>query len=128
MNRELKFKAWYDKAQIFVYLNLNEGISEAGLKIYREITLSGCQFFQYTGLNDFDGKEIYEGDILKYHLDDGEIDHMPVFFEDGSFMVGKYDKEFLSDDLDIKYKFKIQIVSHIKEKPELVSITRAVGV
>lgn len=64
MKRELKFRAWYDKSQSWVYFNLNEGFTHEGYKIYQELIIDGAKFYQFTGLYDKNGKEIYEGDIL----------------------------------------------------------------
>lgn len=62
--REIKFRAWYrnsmrffDKPEDFKWFFCgNDG---------PERTLTSCELMQYTGLKDKNGKEIYEGDILK---------------------------------------------------------------
>jgi hypothetical protein len=120
MQREIKFKEYRGDGKWHFWGLMDEG------KFVGPCS-PNSKAFQFTGIKDTKGNDIYEGDILKYHLDDGEIDHMPVFFEDGSFMVGKYDKEFLFDDLEERYKFQIEVVSHICQQPQLVSVTRAVG-
>ena len=63
--RELKFRSWYDKSQSWVYFNLNEGFTDFGLKLYRDLIVNGANFYQYTGLNDKNGKEIYFDDLVK---------------------------------------------------------------
>jgi len=60
MNRELKFRAWH-KEGYFNYLDLREG-SECD---FTNLQLASAQFEQYTGFRDEDGKEVYEGDILR---------------------------------------------------------------
>lgn len=62
MNREIKFRIWndYDKKMIY----WNELLKNKLANIFTMPSYNKW-LMQYTGLHDKNGKEIYEGDILK---------------------------------------------------------------
>jgi len=78
--RELKFRVYIPDHGKFCYFTLGDFD-------YSDRYLDQHQYpvQQYTGLKDKSGKEIYEGDILKWH--EGENNLSEVIFQNGSFMV-----------------------------------------
>ena len=82
--RELKFRVWDNvenefltgwKTNQLVIRPLSGRVTDGG-------TTPNVILLQYTGLEDRNGKEIYEGDIVEYGLLTGEI-----VFESGSFQL-----------------------------------------
>ncbi|MCB0743550.1 MAG: hypothetical protein KDC67_06580 [Ignavibacteriae bacterium] len=80
---------------------------------------------QFTGILDKNGKEIYEGDVVRY--DNGTI--AKVIFKDGCFM--GYDGTALSsDEAYLKlcpeetpfdgFEFELEIIGNIHDNPDLI--------
>ena len=61
--KEMKFRVWHNgKWNYFIIGGLWDTEVQ---KAYLECCIDGCTFYQFTGLKDNNGKEIYEGDILR---------------------------------------------------------------
>lgn len=104
--REIKFRAW-DKEQKKMLDDVSTWTDDfTGMLI---------ALMQYTGLKDKNGKEIYEGDIVKYKNDKPD----KVIFENGGFMTSRFyhrtpnNWKILLDELEV--------IGNIYENPELLT-------
>ena len=132
--REIKFRAW-DKEIEKIYPVLKIDFVEEWVSMYSKIAgqhynwLNNLVLMQYTGLEDKNGVEIYEGDIVKfdpqspcgdefYNPRDGEIGE--VIFDFGSFVVKPIDKKRESLRFSLSELGDWVVVGNIYENPELL--------
>lgn len=96
--REIKFRVW-DKNDNKMYDNYygidtdQPYISLFGNNIneVRWNTENNIKLMQYTGLKDKNGKEIYEGDILKFYYQcSWAIEYDAVYFRNGEYRVADF--------------------------------------
>jgi len=121
--REIKFRAW-DKRMKEMFNN----VFLAGCRIYKNKPLMWIEhdngfnklfqgeLMQFTGLKDKNGKEIYEGDIVKYMVGPWE-QICEVYFSDGMFKV-KTDTLAWECGND---PVTIEVIGNIYENPELLN-------
>lgn len=84
----------------------------------RDIDFKDCIIMQYTGLNDKNGNEIYEGDILDFEFNNRQYQ---VFFNECSFKVQRIDhlnrNLYLLEDYPT---WDMEVIGNIYENPELL--------
>ena len=131
--REIKFRAWSSgRKEMTEVENINfKGNAVYLISKYLRLVanLDETELMQYTGLQDENGVDIYEGDIINLsyeyfdgHFRDNEIVGK-VYFEDSSFRMSykKYDeiREWRIDEPEI---LSIEVIGNIYENPELLEV------
>jgi len=136
MTREIKFRVWdkkkkkmYNPMTFREYMEEVFEVDDRGIFYYDketedELNLDEMELMQYAGFPDTDGKEIYEGDILKFKPVGEKENIGKVNFLAGMFMVtdkDDYDYEIglvLADYLKVIgniYENDLDVISMAKE-------------
>ena len=127
MEREIKFRGKrIDNGEwVYGYVIYNQWHNtykiDTGLYGIPSATVDPEIIGQYTGLKDRDGKEIYEGDIVRvpaigYRIESGEYDTYSIRFTEGSFYIYPFNSSInhlLADVSD-----ECEIIGNIHERVE----------
>lgn len=116
MTREIKFRAW-DKtekqmisAEDWYFLYEFEPFVRSV-----ERARENFEIMQYTGLKDRNGKEIYEGDILKENNQVGMVE----FCEDGYQVIGLLGYWYGGEGKEFSWE-QLEVIGNIYEHPHLL--------
>lgn len=126
--REIKFRAWNPVLKRMSYgrdlqhIGMQYSTSRDSWVVLNTVEGKDVDeiLTQFTGLLDKNGKEIYEGDIVKYSLDNvepenGKTDYIEnVTLEGGCFCVDGYTPLYAAIDWDL------EVIGNIYETPELL--------
>ena len=123
----IKFRAWHNELGRMMSISdmwfnvdsLGEiGLNDAVMNYYITVSPDEIELMQSTGLKDKNGKEIFEGDILKSNKY-----ITSVFYENGAYCV-KFRRTpnttVIMNVISFIEKYKTRIVGNIYENPELV--------
>jgi len=144
MNREIKFRFWDKEHKLFnnVPLMINpwgeiytystneqtgDMLCYVDKEILKELKFDKNNYIlqQFTGLQDQNGTEIYEGDILRNIEPDGQLRISEVVFQDGRFGTLR-DAPFSETSLvrgfhaGFKKQVSYEIIGNIYGDPELL--------
>jgi len=111
------FQTWFDNGVLkgFMYEEVSYGFLPIDDVKHRDLITS-----QWTCLKDKNGKEIYEGDIVRFHYKTGVYKIGTVVWND---LFGSWDidcSDFVSYKSLGQYKSVSEVIGNIYENPELL--------
>lgn len=125
MGREIKFRAWDKELNYMrecVTVGCNRHDKWPNLAIKKDGFIDGFigdfELMQYTGLKDKNGKEIYEGDILKNN-ELWEVRYSPTLARYLMMNAGTSEDTFQEENMSALALMDFEVIGNIYEKPEL---------
>jgi len=117
--REIKFQVWdQDTKQMWTWDDILQGVDHGVICFVEMIQQDQFVKRQFTGLLDKNGKEIYEGDILR--VDQWNMNGI-VNFASGMFKVSDPMRtEFNPSLASFMVEVRCKVIGNIYENPELL--------
>jgi len=115
--REIKFRIWLKNKEEMDYNDCF--IRASGNPVIwggDEQEKDSYVLMQYTGLKDKNGKEIYEGDIVKTDKEYKDI----IIWEDGSFFLKSTDKDYDNEYLWEYIPKRLEVIGNVYENKDLI--------
>ena len=125
MSRVNKYRAWNKEEKIMCYKHEDEeqhwfdGVCCSDVEMVNgrfNSGLSAYEYMQYIGVDDKNGKEIYEKDIV---LIDGEDEYFVVEW-DGDAARFVMNSETLTVDFDNYWGYQIEVIGNVYENADLL--------
>ena len=119
MTREIKFRAWDDDLKLM----MTEVDLSQPLRHYKWLGRADLPLMQFTGLKDKNGKEIYEGDVVRCTHSDYDEDVSVVEFRKGGFCVYVPcgDSEENTIGYAVTFDWFFEIIGNIYENKDLLT-------
>lgn len=126
MSRIIKFRVWMPEAKYAgdekMFYQETQYLHSFIRRVHDRFCVSHPKYLpfefedrlmQWTGIQDREGKDIYDGDIIKHIENEDEI-FEPVVFRNGSWELQDEREDIYS------YRESIEVVGNIYENPELI--------
>ena len=148
--REIKFRAWHKEKKIMGevlgidILHKETFFSNEDVDCYEHVDFKNIELMQYTGLKDKNGKEIYEGDVVKLvhtgiEISADRLEDLKRFvgiikYENGIFKIVRTEKSLIeSKYFEMEQKkvseifiysklYDLEVIGNIFENKELLEI------
>ncbi len=124
MKREIKFRMWNNGEMFYAphYLssNLSPYITLNGLYYVDGVHQKDMILMQFTGIHDKNGKEIYEGDVVRYiqHLFNTPVEQFPIKIKEVKWLDWEAKWNLLETNAG---ESNFEIIGNIYENPELLN-------